>query len=357
MDDRFFKPTDSAEALMNFCYRRGLNFDLVTSKMAESGALKRYKVLFLFGASALSQTEQKAIKDFAARGGVVIADINPGILDGYLHPLAKSTFAEFFNAPQLNWQPKLELRPVNVKARVREKYFSFAASQAFQAPETPVFRFREWGKGLAILLNFNLGTAQNTAASPQSFDSFLLKLLSLGNVKPAINVSGLSPDQLVVRVRQNKENQVIGILAGKENTGKIMTLHLPETGWVYEVNQGLIHHAAQLQIKMDIPFKVYCVFSHRQKPPALRINTSRISGGQSVSLETAQLDPQGIYRIDVFAPNGRILWRRTHVFMAQNPGNAGAVPFAINDLPGRYRIVLTDVRTGLQSAREVYFKP
>jgi hypothetical protein len=353
MDDRFFKPTDSASALMDFCYRHGLNFDYVTSNMAENGALNRYKVLFLFGASALSAREQAAIKNFAARGGVVIADLNPGILNEYLRPLDKSTLADFFNAPRLNWRPNLELKPLHVKAEVRQKYFSLNAATAFQAPEAPVFTSHPAGKGLAILLNFNLETAQSSAASPQEFDRFLLNLLSLGNVKPAVTVSGISTDQLVVRVRKNAANQIIGVLADSQNVGKMMTLHLPRTGWIYEVNKGLLGHAAQLRTKMDVPFKVYSVFADKQSPPDLKLNKSRVSGGQVVKIDLAKLMPQGIYRIDVFAPNGKILSRRTHVFTTQNPGHAGAISFAFNDLQGRYKIQLTDVRTGLTTAREV----
>jgi hypothetical protein len=146
---------------------------------------------------------------------------------------------------------------------------------------------------------------------------------------------------------------VIGILADKENVSKTMTLHLPKAGWVYEVNKGLIGHGAQLQMKMDIPFKVYCVFHQKQTLPLLKIDKSRVSSGQSVHLDTTQLKPEGIYRIDVFAPNGKILPRRTRVFTVRNTGNANEISFAFNDLPGRYRVVLTDVRTGLQSAREV----
>lgn len=356
MDDRFFKPTDSSSALMNFCYRHGLNFDYVTSKMAENGALNRYKVLFLFGASALSAQEQKAIEDFTARGGVVIADINPGILDEYLHPLDKSIFADFFNAPRLNWRPNLEMKPLHIKATVRQKYFSLDAATAFQAPEAPVFTANNIGKGLAILLNFNLGTVQNSVSSPEEFDQFLLNLLSLGKIKPSISVSGLSTNQLMIRVRRNSENQVIGVLADQENVGKTMTLHLPKTGWIYEVNKGLLGQTAQLQTKIDMPFKVYCVFADQQLPPDLTLDKSRIAGGQFVHIDVAKLKSQGIYRIDIFAPNGKILTQRTHVFTAQNPGNAGAIPFAFNDLPGRYRIQLTDVRTGLQTAREVTFQ-
>ncbi len=349
MDDRFFKPTDSAGALMNFCYRQGLNFDYVTSKMAKAGELKNYKVLFLLGASALSEADQKAIKDFADRGGIVIADINPGILNGYLRPLERSSLADFFAAPQLNWQPNLEMKPVKINATVRKKHFSFSATKAFQSPEVPVFTSHETGKGLSILLNFNLGTAQNTATSPQEFDAFLLNLLSLGNIKPPIHVHGLSTDHLVVRVRQNSENQVIGVLANKEDIGKTMTLDLPKAGWIYEVNRGLLSHAAKLAVKVDTPFKVYCVFPSKQVAPKFKLDKSRVSRGHTVHMDLSQLQKQGIYRVEVVAPNGQILKRSVSVFTSQMPGSVSEIPFAYNDLPGRYQIRLTDVRTGLQT--------
>jgi hypothetical protein len=353
MDDRFFKPTDSATAFMNFCYRNGLNFDYVTTQMAESGALKDYKVLCLFGASALSEKEVAAIEAFAQRGGVVIADINPGILSEYLRPLEKSRLADFFGAPHLQGKADLQLRPLKVNANVRGEQISLSAASVFQSPEAPVFAAREVGKGEAILLNFNLGSAHNTTQDKDSFDQFLLDLLKLGHVAPEIAISGLSSDQAILRVRQDGANQVIGVLAAPGDAGHVLTLRLPQTGWIYEVNKGFLGHAAQWQAKLDTPFKVYSVFPEKQKAPDLKLSRSRASAGEGVLLDTARLSPDGIYRVDIFAPSGELIKDRTHVFTGANPGNVGEIRFAYNDAPGDYRVVLTDVRTGLQASREV----
>jgi hypothetical protein len=353
MDDRFFKPTDSATAFMNFCYRSGLNFDYVTTQMAESGALKDYKVLCLFGASALSEKEVAAIEAFTRRGGVVIADINPGILSEYLRPLEKSRLADFFGAPGLQGKADLQLKPLNVNANVRGEQISLSAANVFQSPEAPVFAAREVGKGEAILLNFNLGSAQNTAKNKNDFDQFLLDLLKLGYVAPEIAASGLSSDQAILRVRQDGADQVIGVLAAPSDVGHVLTLRLPQIGWIYEVDKGFLGHAAQLQAKLDTPFKVYSVFDEKQNAPGLKLSRSRASGGEGVLLDTSRLSPDGIYRVDVFAPDRKIIKERTHVFTGANPGSAGEIRFAFNDAPGSYRVILTDVRTGLQTTREV----
>jgi hypothetical protein len=353
MDDRFFKPLDSTTAFQKFCYRNGLNFDFVTSKMAETGALENYKVLCLFGASALSEKEVAAIQAFAARGGIVIADINPGILSEYLRPLDKSRLADFFGAPALDGKTDLQLKPLSVNKKVRGQNISLAAGKVFQSSQAPVFSAREVGKGEAILLNFNLGSAQNTAEDKNAFDNFLLDLLKLANVQPQIKTSGLSEEQLILRVRQNADNQVIGVLADKKDLGKNWTLQLPRAGWIYEVNQGLLGHTATLQNQLDTPFKVFSVFDEKQNVPQLKLNRTSVVGGQGVLLDAARLSPSGIYRMDIFAPSGELLKERTKVFTLRKMMDANEIRFALSDARGRYRVVLTDVRTGLHSEERV----
>lgn len=357
MDDRFFKPTDSATAFMNFCYRNGLNFDYITTRMTENGALEDYKVLCLFGASALSEKEVQAIENFTRRGGVVIADINPGILSEYLRPLEKSRLADLFNASKLQGKSDLQMKPLNVRSHVEGQEVSLTAGKVFQSPEIPVFNTRKVGKGTAILLNFNLGSAHNTALDENAFDRFLLDLLRLGHVEPEIKVSGLSPEQMIVRVRENQENQVLGVLAAPTDIGKDWALRLPREGWVYEVNRGLIGHSRELQAKIDAPFKVFTVFDRKQSAPTLKLNRGRASGGQEALLDTARLSPHGVYRLDILAPTGETLKGRTRVFSGHKPGNANEIRFAYNDAPGVYRVLLTDVRTGLQAEQKINFRP
>ncbi len=352
MDDRFFKPLDSMSVFQTFCHRQGLNFDFVTSKMAENGALDDYKVLCLFGASALSEKEAAAIQKFTARGGVVISDLNPGILSEYLRPLEKSRLADLFGTPSLDGIATLQLKPLRAEATVRGQRLSLAADKVFQSPQAPVLAARTVGKGEAILLNFNLGSAYNTAPQQNDFDRFLLDLLKLAGIGPEIKIDGLSPQRLV-RVRQAGSSHIIGILADKKDIGKTWALQLPRAGWIYEVNQGFLGHTGTLQSKLDTPFKLLAVFEEKQSAPPLKLNRERATGGQEILLETTRLSAQGVYRVEVFSPSGALLKNYTKVFTTRKLGDANRIRFALSDERGRYRILLTDARTGLQTAREV----
>jgi hypothetical protein len=61
----------------------GIQPRLVSSAMVEAGTLRRddSRVLILPHAIALSQAEADEIRDFAHRGGTVLADTEPGLFD------------------------------------------------------------------------------------------------------------------------------------------------------------------------------------------------------------------------------------------------------------------------------------
>jgi hypothetical protein len=69
--------------------------------MIEKGALRRggsYRLLILPHSIALSDAEVKAIEDFSARGGIVIADTTPGLYDEHGRRLATTRFAALFRS-------------------------------------------------------------------------------------------------------------------------------------------------------------------------------------------------------------------------------------------------------------------
>jgi hypothetical protein len=98
---------------------------------------------------------------------------------------------------------------------------------------------------------------------------------------------------------------------------------------------------------------VFSVFDEKQNAPQWKLNRTTVSGGQGVLLDTARLSPSGIYRVDIFAPSDELLKDRTKFFTLQKMMNANEIRFAFSDARGRYRVVLTDVRTGLQTTRAV----
>jgi len=357
MNERFVKPSDSLNPLMQYCYRTGLNFDLVTTGMVEKGALSKYKILFLCGASALAEPERREIETFVSRGGIVVADLNPGILNASCRPLEKSSVGGLFGAPGLNWKPELKMEAVDVRRRVKGKEIVFKAEKAFQSPEVPVFSLRQSGEGVAILLNFNLSSAANTASGATPLDGLLGDLLSLAGIAPAVQVDGASPEQLMVRVRASQENDVVGLLASPADIGRSVTLRLPKAGWIYEADKGLIGQAAEVAATLEPPFKVYTVFPAQQQPPSLRLSGAKTTCGSGVILDMKNLDPAAVYRLEVAGPDGEALSRFTKVFTVAKPGDAREIRFAFSDHPGEYQVTLTDVRTNLSGTAGISLQP
>jgi len=354
MDERFWKPGDSINVLMNFCYRQGLNFDMVTSRMVEEGALStKYKILFLCGASALSQSEVERITAFVQQGGIVVADMNPGILNASCRPLEQSSLASLFGVANFDWQIKPQLKPVNIEQSLRGRGISFRAEKAFQSASVPVFSTKEMERGLAILLNFNLSSAQNTAHSETSIDRLLLELLGVAGIEPEVSITGLTTAELVVRLRQGLDYQVLGILAPTEDVGKTAKIRLPKSFWVYEVNKGLVGQGSEIDGNVKSPLLVYSLFDEPQQAPAFQLSKATVPPGEPTSIQPHGFSESGLYRLDIVDPTGMVLSKRTRFFKGAAPGTAGDIHFAYTDPAGKYVIKIVDVRTGLQTEADV----
>ena len=61
----------------------GLQFNFVAYEQVERSALSKYRVFILPFSMALSPEEAKAIREFAASGGIVIADASAGVMDDH----------------------------------------------------------------------------------------------------------------------------------------------------------------------------------------------------------------------------------------------------------------------------------
>lgn len=351
MDEKFPNPRDSAGVLLSFLYRIGLNFDFVTSSMVEKGVLKNYKTLWLPGATALSEKESEAILEFANSGGVVVADIKPGVLNASLGKRDNSPLAPLFGLETLKGASPLRMKAVEVDADLRGKRISFKAAKSHQASGVPVFSAKEYGKGLGILLNFNLSSAANTAEG--GLDAFLASLFQLAGIAPEVTIEGLTSDQLVVRLRESADGQILGVLAGREDIGKTAKITLPASRWIYEVDKGFLSEGKTLEVKFDVPLKVFSLFDRKQEPPVFEISSPSAAVGGALDLRLNQLSSSGIFRLEVTPPDGRRLRRLTRIFAGSKAESQPPLRFALSDAPGKYEIVLTDIRTGLSTTHAV----
>ena len=83
MSEEFPDQNPVLARLIRFCYRTGLAVDFTTPSRLD--ALRTKKLVFLPSVTVLSDDEVAAFRAFAARGGVLVADAEPGLLDEWMN--------------------------------------------------------------------------------------------------------------------------------------------------------------------------------------------------------------------------------------------------------------------------------
>jgi len=351
---QFQNPKDSIGTFMQYCYAKGLQLDFVTPSMIEKGALKNYKLLFLFGASSVSDKTAETIKSFAENGGLVVADVNPGVMDEFCHMRQESVLGGLFGVQGIKALANPEPKALAINKELGGKKIAFSSDRVLSSPETDVMLFNTVGKGAALLLNFGLGAAEQSASAETPFGNFLADILALGNVKPIASLEGLNKERTVFRVRSTKDFDVVGFVdSDPADLSKKATLKWAEKRHVYEVGKGYLGEFEQWDTVMDSPFKVFSLFKTKQEAPALFLSSETALPGKALTIDLAKLPPNGVMRLEILRPDGKPLWPRPEVIVNDGKKKAYEIWFAYNEAPGDYKVVVTDVSTSLKSEKTV----
>jgi hypothetical protein len=278
---------------------------------------------------------------------VVIADLNPAVLNQYCKPVDQGGLDGLFGAGTLNWKPRLSMAPVSIDQTINGLRVQFQAASAWQAPQIQPFTWHKHGKGLAILLNMSLASARDTASEQTPFEPFILDLLSLGNVRPGVRVEGPRRDKMLLRLREKDGCTTIGLMVDMADVGTDATIQLPKPSYVYHADGKLIGHGDQVRLKIDAPFQLLCAFGQPQQPPSVKLDKDHLALGQSAAIDPQGLSLGGVYRIEMLGPDGNSMRRRMRVILGQGNAEQRTIRLAFNDAPGTYTLKITDVRTGL----------
>jgi len=337
----FLSPKNSISQFIDFSYRNGINFDFLTTNMIENGDLKNYKILFLFGSSSISDKEKLEIEKFVKNGGILIADINPGILNGYCRYLEKSQLNNIFGV-DIKGKEKFVFKQLNLNAEIKGKNIIFNAEKVTTNPEVDIFNVNYFGNGIAILLNFDLNSAFNTS-SFKDFDKFILDILEIAGIKKEIEVKGVNEERVVIRIRENPDFKILGILTPKEDIGKKIKVKFNEKYYVYKVDHGFFNEGNNIEEKIEEPFILYSLFKEKQEKPKIEIKNKNVKRGEKIELSSSSLKAGRIYRIRIYNKEGEIY---KNVFQFEN--NILEIPVAYNEKSGNYTVEITDVATGLK---------
>ena len=369
----------------------GLQFEYVTDRMMRLGEFRpdQYKVLILSQCEAIGAQEAEMIREFAANGGTVIADIRPGLFNEHCKPLARAALDDLFGVRHTGNVPAVketglihgEINGRRVATRISRldvnPAVELTTGEALgQAGQTPIVIVNRVGSGQAILLNFAMCSFPNLSV-PETHEAkaeLLSAVFTSAEVKWPLHLLDEKGNRRrnVEAVRwQTGDLEVVAIYgplddrrAQWHNQNGLLLLDplraadvpqpvrivLPQAKYVTEI--GSDHQVGRTkQFTVHIrPFRpVFVVLSDRKlRLPVLTLPEQAAGPGESLRIRLHIPDAQGLHalKLRVTTPDNQpAAWFNRSVMVG--PGGAQiALPLAHNEQIGDWTVQATDLYTG-----------
>jgi hypothetical protein len=355
----------------------GMQADFIAYEEIERGdLLKRGKALLLPYSQALSPKEVAAIKAFVRGGGMVIADARPGVMDEHCRTLAQGALDDVFGVKSstdgmekmaqgdFTPQGKLGALPPDFKLD------DYCASPALQLTTgkalaqiggKPAFIVNTYGKGQAVLLNMFLN--QYARRQELGAEAGLLKIAQ--EAFAAAQVSSplrarITAGRVKVRRFVNGPVQYVGVLAGASGEGKV-DLAVPPDCTVYSTTwpqdpkepvsgrdlggkRTISVRAGEAAVLAFLPERLTAV---KVQPAALKVAPGSVVSYQVTAVGGKQRLPR-VFRIEVLDARDKVPFYYAAQLAAPQDVAKGSFQLALNDAPGKWKIIATDVATGMK---------
>ncbi len=371
----------------------GLSHDFLAYAQLEKGELDpaRYRVFILPMSIALSDKEINAIRSFAERGGVVIADTGVGLMDEHCAWRSTGAVQELFGvtgpAPESRKLLHLPAGTVTVAPTGRnsgldglagslspaEKGLRAAGSQALAAiGNEPAVFDRQAGKGALLYLNLMLDRyprLRRDSFGGAEYRDLIGGLLAHLGTKPKVEVLDAAgkrlPQTAIARYRLG-EGQFVAVL--QEPTGvttrfsadgvtkfeapeagggkQKVTIRLPERSLVTDVRTGASLGETD-QVEVELPAGEALVLGLAKLRPVLSIQApSAGSLGDHLELQVQASAPgRRLVRCHFFGPDGKFLPLYARNLLLDEQAKL-VFSSAFNDPSGEYRLRVEDLSTG-----------
>jgi len=359
----------------------GVPYRTMSCQMLDQGRLQSpgAAILILPDAIALSAAGLKEIKRFAARGGVVIGDVQTAWMDGHCKWHKKGALDRLFGIRSS--EPRTLPAGENISERAggwglaaadRQMRPGRAAKRLDLGAGVPEVLASSSAAGNAYYLNaFMAGYGRlRQDGRGAGVRSAAAKLLEMAGYRPGITVSPAAGGDLkavkVFGYNLGKSGHLVGMLKDYRGAYEFQDINvaLPGEGYHYDVRSGrylgkgsVIHTAiatGEVKLLASLPYLVKAV--KMTAPETVR------AGGRvelAISLETIETAEAGphVFVLSVFDPAGRKVSCYGGNLVAENGTAAGGFLTALNDTPGRWRVRARDVASGLAAERYFVLTP
>jgi hypothetical protein len=282
-------------------------------------------VLVLPRSTALSRKEADEIREFAANGGIVVADGEPGRFDEHSRQLAEPALKDLEAAGKItrvnfNTLDYHQHRLVGKEGPAHEAIQQLLAKSGV----TPEFRLSDaTGKPP---VGVELHHFRNGGAT----------ILGLHS-NPQLRVDELGPPEFKSNERFEKPQTV--------------TLTLPERMHVVDLRSGE-SKGVRKSLTLNVnPYEPTLLALTRGEMPELQISAPATGvRGQTltVGMRFSRPSPadQHVFRVECTGPNGEAVPNYSGNILAAGGRAAHAIPLALNDKAGRWTVRVTDILSG-----------
>jgi hypothetical protein len=344
--------------------------------------------MILTTAMALEPATCKALEKFVAEGGIVLADLCPGVWDdrgayhspGQLDSLfgvrrdGKFTFATMpadWGVGIMETEPDFNLKNNWLIGQYYEKSLKTADGHAlgkhiFGAVQPPAFVFKRTGKGATILMNY-LETEYRRV--PEHWQGLVAtETLKLAKIKPAVSLQDLDKggDPITAGLKilrwQDGASQYVGVLLDQ---GRNTQIALPQAGFLYELSGTgggrFLGQGAQATLDLRAnPAALLAILPYKVEQVALKAGET-VQSGQELPLEFSMKVSAGtpgkhVMHLDVTEPDGTYAYSLSRNFDFSGGQWRGTLPLALNDPKGTWTIKARDVTSGLTAEARVKVK-
>jgi Beta-galactosidase len=305
----------------------GLQHRFVSSEQIRRGELRGdYRMLILPHAIALGASEAAEIRGFVERGGVVIADSEPGQFDEHGRRLTKPALSDIF------------------------------AGQADRSAASFAF-----GKGKAIYLaSANGRDRQNTQRLSQILDSAGVK-----PPFPVLRADGGPANDVETRIFSNGALTIVTLQRdylppSNPNTRETVVLALPRMFSVYDLRtRQLLGNTDRLELELGPVEPVLLSLSEKPIAPPSIAGPRRAHLGEIAEFQVRSNSPaeRGVIHLDVTDPEGGTIAHYSENLLVDGTVTTKLLPFALNDKTGVWRLRAVDLPSGGTATAELQVDP
>ncbi len=351
----------------------GFQYHFISYEQLASGILKErgYRALVLPLSQALSPAEKQAVGELVRAGGVVIADLRPGVLDGHCKPDDDAAWRGLWGVQSFGAEPErmsaldAEIKlpggqAVTLKGLSADGSLKAGAARAGgTAAEAPLLLTHAAGEGLTALLNFPFASYQRKNSVGAAWQTLLRDLLAQRGIQPRVHLAlKPAPADCEVLLYRDGPAEYIALLAGPNSEADRYegTVKLPERRRLYDCRAGkALGRTDTLQVKIGRgEARLFAALPYEVQKLELS-GTTGCRAGQPVRLHVrlrADRAPgRHVVHLSVADPEGH-----EKAYLARNVELRGGVaeariPTALNDAAGRWMVTARDIATGARATK------